>query len=192
MLDYLIGRIKEKTNRSVVLEVGGMGLKALISEQTAKGLPALGKPTKLFVFLRLKAQEGEFELMGFGSEAERNLFWLLTTIDKIGPKTALNILSAAPLVRLQTAIASKKIEFLTSIVGLTEKTANRLVIELAKKVKDLSHSPDLLDLDVQLEEALVSLGFTKREARSALEKLDAFDGDLNARLKKALKVLKNN
>ncbi len=190
MLDFLLGKVREKSEKSVVLEIAGLGLKLLVSEQTAKSLPSIGKPTKLYTFLRLKAQEGEFEILGFATEAERNLFGLLITIDKIGPKTALNILSAAPLARLQSAIASKKIEFLTNIVGLTEKTANRLVLELAKKVKNLARSADSLDLDVQLEEALLSLGFLKKDVHRTLNQLGAEDDSLSARLKKALKILK--
>lgn len=195
MINFIIGEVKEKTEKSVVLERGGIGFELLVSQQTLKTLPALKRQAKLFTFLRFKAQEGEVELYGFASKEEKHLFELLINVDKIGPKTALNILSAAPVKKLQLAISSKKIEFLTDIIGLTEKTANRIVIELAKKVSNLSRAADLLDMDVQLEEALLSLGFSKKEVRKAIEQLDVYNrdyGDLGLRLKKALKVLKKS
>lgn len=189
MFSYLNGIVKEKGQQSLVLESGPLGWRIFVSSQSLASLK-LGEKVKLFLVLRLKMQEGELELYGFKTEEEKALFELLITIDKIGPKTALNILSSTSFKKLKTAISGKKVEFLTRVAGLGEKTANRIVLELAKKVKNLSQ-PDTLDLDVQLEEALVSLGFAKKDIKKVMAKLEDGSTDLNQHLKKALSLLKN-
>lgn len=188
MLAFLQGKIVEKSSERVVVETAGIGFSVLVSRETSRQLPGVGRPAKLHTFLQFR-QEGVFELYGFATQEEKDLFELLLGVDKIGPKTALNIAGAASPERIRSAIKLGKIEFLIKVVGVSERTAQRLVVELSRKIKESSKKPELLDADAQIEEALHTLGFTKQQIRKALEKLDSDDADFQMRMKQALRLL---
>ena len=188
MLAFLQGKIIEKDSTHAILETAGIGWHIVISRETSRALPDIGKMAKILTFLRFK-QEGEFELYGFATHEEKDLFELLLGVDKIGPKTALAIAGAASPDRIKSAIKLGKTEFLTKVVGVTERTAQRLIVELSGKIKETSKNPELLDADAQVEEALVALGFTKSQIRKTLEKLDSDDIDFQLRMKQALRLL---
>lgn len=188
MLAFVSGKIVEKDTDRAVIEAAGIGWAVSVSKETGRQLPGIGKPVKLLTFLQFK-QEGQFDLYGFATREEKDLFELLLGVDKIGPKTALNIAGAAPPDRIRSAIKLGKIEFLTKVVGVSERTAQRLVVELSGKIKETSKKPELLDADAQIEEALVALGFTKLQVRKTLEKLDSDEVDFQARMKQALRLL---
>lgn len=188
MLAFIKGKIIEKGASRIVIEAAGVGFCAVISRETSKALPSVGKETTLLTFLQYK-QEGTFELYGFATQEEKDLFELLLSVDKIGPKTALSIAGAASSDRIKSAIKLGKTEFLTKVVGVTERTAQRLIVELSGKIKESSKKPELLDADAQIEEALVALGFTKTQIRKALEKMDSDDVDFQVRMRQALRLL---
>jgi Holliday junction DNA helicase RuvA len=190
MFSYLIGTVVDKTERTLIIEAHGVGWEAQASRETIAHAK-LRSRIKLWTVLKLKVQEGELELYGFGTGEERDLFGLLTSVDKIGPRTAMSILSSAPLDKLVSAIATKNMRFLTEIAGITDKTAHRMVLELSKKVKAGRSDSKLLDADVDLEEALLSLGFMKRDITRVLGNLDPHDKDFRRRISRALTLLKS-
>jgi len=173
---------------TVVVQSGGIGWEVLVSKKTSRALSMQKARVKLYTFLRFK-QEGVFELYGFGTQAEKELFELLISVDKIGPKTALNILSAGSPDKIQSAIKLGKVDFLTRVVGLTDRTAERLIVELSRKIKTSAKHSETFDIDIDVQEALLSLGFTKGQIRKAVDKLDPDTTDFQSRVKQALKVL---
>jgi len=188
MISFIQGKIVEKGMDTVVVQSGGIGWEVLVSKKTSRALSMQKARVKLYTFLRFK-QEGVFELYGFGTQAEKELFELLISVDKIGPKTALNILSAGSPDKIQSAIKLGKVDFLTRVVGLTDRTAERLIVELSRKIKTSAKHSETFDIDIDVQEALLSLGFTKGQIRKAVDKLDPDTTDFQARVKQALKVL---
>jgi len=188
MISFIQGKIVEKGMDTVVVQSGGIGWEVLVSQKTSRALSMQKARVKLYTFLRFK-QEGVFELYGFGTQAEKELFELLISVDKIGPKTALNILSAGSPDKIQSAIKLGKVDFLTRVVGLTDRTAERLIVELSRKIKTSAKHSETFDIDIDVQGALLSLGFTKGQIRKAVDKLDPDTTDFQARVKQALKVL---
>jgi len=188
MISFIQGKIVEKGMDTVVVQSGGIGWEVLVSKKTSRALSMQKARVKLYTFLRFK-QEGVFELYGFGTQAEKELFELLISVDKIGPKAALNILSAGSPDKIQSAIKLGKVDFLTRVVGLTDRTAERLIVELSRKIKTSAKHSETFDIDIDVQEALLSLGFTKGQIRKAVDKLDPDTTDFQARVKQALKVL---
>lgn len=178
----------EKGSDTVVVQSGGIGWELLVSKKTSRALEGKKTNVKLYTFLRFK-QDGIFELYGFSTREEKELFELLISVDKIGPKTALNILSAGSPDKIQSAIKLGKVDFLTRVVGLTDRTAERLIVELSHKIKTSTKYSGTFDIDVDVQEVLLSLGFTKGQIRKAVDKLDPDITDFQARVKQALKVL---
>ena len=187
MMYSIKGVVAEKTIKGIILEAGNVAYE-VIASTTTKEAVTVGKETTLYTFLKLRHNEGDVELYGFSSKEEKQLFLLLTSVNKIGPKTALNILSATSLSKLQSAIGTKKIDFLTDIIGLSEKTATRIVIELSRKVQHVGESQDL-ESDLELEDALISLGFQKKDVHRVVDKLEGTPHNTQDRLKLALKML---
>ena len=188
MISFIQGKIVEKGMDTVVVQSGGIGWEVLVSKKTSRALSMQKARVKLYTFLRFK-QEGVFELYGFGTQAEKELFELLISVDKIGPKAALNILSAGSPDKIQSAIKLGKVDFLTRVVGLTDRTAERLIVELSRKIKTSAKHSETFDIDIDVQEALLSLGFTKGQIRKAVDKLDPDTTDFQSRVKQALKVL---
>jgi Holliday junction DNA helicase RuvA len=145
------------------------------------------------LFTHLAVRENALDLFGFLSREECDFFELLITISGIGPKSALGILSAAPLASLREAVVSGETAYLTKIGGIGKKVADKIVLELKGKVffgADEAISPNGLGRgDVDALEALKSLGYTQKEARDALEGLDSSITDTGAKVKAALRVL---
>jgi len=188
MISFIQGKIVEKGMDTVVVQSGGIGWEVLVSKKTSRALSMQKARVKLYTFLRFK-QGGVFELYGFGTQAEKELFELLISVDKIGPKTALNILSAGSPDKIQSAIKLGKVDFLTRVVGLTDRTAERLIVELSRKIKTSAKHSETFDIDIDVQGALLSLGFTKGQIRKAVDKLDPDTTDFQSRVKQALKVL---
>ena len=188
MISFIQGKIVEKGMDTVVVQSGGIGWEVLVSKKTSRALSMQKARVKLYTFLRFK-QEGVFELYGFGTQAEKELFELLISVDKIGPKAALNILSAGSPDKIQSAIKLGKVDFLTRVVGLTDRTAERLIVELSRKIKTSAKHSETFDIDIDVQGALLSLGFTKGQIRKAVDKLDPDTTDFQSRVKQALKVL---
>ena len=183
------GTVAEKTDKSIVLSFGKVCYEFLVSLLTRESI-TVGQEATLYAWLRFRQNNGDLELYGFATRQEKQMFMLLTSVNKIGPKIALNILSATTLSKLQMALSNKKVDFLTDVLGLSEKTATRLVLELSRKIKHLDNAVDL-EGDLELEEELASLGFQKKDIRRVIDKLEGAPHNTSDRLKLALKMLKS-
>ncbi|TSD01441.1 MAG: holliday junction DNA helicase RuvA, partial [Parcubacteria group bacterium Athens0714_26] len=115
------------------------------------------------------------------------------SVNGVGPKTALNIMNIDVFDRLVAAISEGKVELLTKASGIGKKTAERVILELRGKLgrEGTMELVGIMESDHDIVEALVGLGYTKSQAKSAISKVDEKLKKLEERIKAALKILKN-
>jgi len=189
MLYTLSGKLAKKAENFAVLENSGFGFKVLTSREMLNRLPALGEEVKFFCFLYVR--EESFELYGFLEEEALGLFGLLNTVAGIGPKTALGILDIDKVENIMAAIIEKRAELLTRTSGIGKKTAERIILELHGKIKSPKAKllTETMDLNLEVEEALVGLGYGRYQVKKALEELSPEVKSLEDRLRGALKII---
>ena len=132
MIDRLTGSVVRRSADGVVVEVAGVGFRLDMPALSMRALPGDAEPVTVYTFLHVK--EDALQLYGFASEEERDLFALLLTVSKVGPKLALALLSSYRPVDIVRALASGDVRSLSAVPGLGRKTAERLVLELKDKV----------------------------------------------------------
>jgi len=174
MIAALRGVLLEKNLNDAVLEVNGIGYRVNLSLLALSQLPEEGQPAKIRV--RTVVREDAFELFGFLSRPEEDMFLLLTSVTHVGPRLALSVLSGLEVTELAKAISRGEVARLTQIHGVGRKTAERLVLELKDKVKAVllgtrtEESPRLgSGAKADLISALVNLGYKAPQAESAAE-----------------------
>lgn len=187
MIRTLSGTLRYKDLNTVVVDVGGVGYKVLVTTETALEV-TLSSP--IFLWTHLAVRETSLELFGFLDKETLDAFELLITISGIGPKTALGILNVASPATLRQAVASADTSYLTRVSGIGKKNAEKIVMELKDKLKTTSEDRTV---DGRSEgdalEALVSLGYTERDARDALKKVPKEITGASERVKAGLKLL---
>ncbi len=191
MIHSITGALAFKKENYLVVESGGMGFKIFAPASVLGNLPTTGSSIKIFCHLQVR--EDALELYGFLSEQELGLFERLTSVSGIGPKSALGILSLGKVDQLVAAINEGRTELLTRASGIGKKTAERVILELKGKLS-LTMAPQTLSLmesDLELEETLISLGYSRAQAKSAISKIDGKIVNFKDRLREALKKTKN-
>lgn len=179
MIREIRGTISSVDPLGAVIDVSGWGVYVHLP---SSDLLTEGSEVHLKAFLSLK-QDG-VDLYGFFTEEERSFFELLLTVPNVGPKTALSIMRKGPRVALESAIASRDIDYLTRVAGLGKKAAEKIAVELSEKLGGRGEARDESDADVF--DTLVALGYTEREARGALGGIPKSAVGKDARLKAAL------
>ena len=177
MIASVRGPLTAKTPTAALIQVGGITLRLQISVSCFETLPAVGKEVQLLTYLHVR--EDALQLFGFADEAERGLFENLISVSGIGPRLATGILSGATASRLREAIEAGDVEFLVGLPGVGKKLAQRLLVELREKfapgaqtfVPAASGTPGALHIGTggDAAAALVSLGFTRPQAQSAVQ-----------------------
>lgn len=180
MIASLRGKLIFADNTSAVVECGGVGLKCAVTKNTLYRLPQKGE--EVFLYTYLVVREDALDLYGFSDEAELEAFKLITSVNGVGAKIGIAILSEFSADKLSLFIASNDAKALTAASGVGIKLAQRIVLELKDKVGSLSSDNDINIQSVgnavvntnskEAVEALVSLGFTKSEAALVVGKLD--------------------
>jgi holliday junction DNA helicase RuvA len=191
MIGYLNGRLAEKNPTEIVIECNGVGYEVKISLHTYS---AIGDREAVKVFTRLIVREDAHILYGFYTKEEREMFTQLISVSGIGPNTAMIMLSSLVPEEIAHAIISEDIKTIQSIKGIGAKTAQRVVIDLKDKVLKMNFSTENLigvsntnRLDALT--ALVSLGFDKKSAEKAIEKVSTADDTVEYLIKEALRIL---
>ncbi|MBU1292455.1 Holliday junction branch migration protein RuvA [Patescibacteria group bacterium] len=179
MIREIRGTILGIETDSLIVDVAGWGV--LVSVPSSDTF-SLGSTVSLKTYLSLK-QDG-VDLYGFTTEAERAFFELLLSVSGVGPKTALSILRRGPQESLQEAISARDIMYLTRVIGLSKKVAEKLCVELSEKIPGNGETRG--DTDGEVFDTLVALGYTEREARTALAGIPKDIVEKDARLKAAL------
>ena len=185
MIGSIKGKIILKKDKFVIVEQGGIGYKINISSDTQERVQKTKEEILFWTHSHIK--EDAQDLYGFLEYDELEFFELLISVSGIGPKGALTILSVAPIEILKRAIGTGDTSYLTKISGIGRKTAEKMVIELRDKVGKENENGSL-NQDVDVLEALKSLGYSQNEAREALKKVSN-ETDLNNKIKEALKIL---
>lgn len=190
MIYSLNGRLSVVKENYIVVDTGGIGFKVFVSSNAAQSLPQAGSNVNLFCYLHLR--ENGVELYGFSSDQELNLFEKLISITGIGPKTALGVLTIAKIDQIIAAINQGKADLLTKASGIGRKTAERIILELKGKLKSEFSEQIVgqMESDLDIEEALVGLGYSRQQAKTAISKVDAKTASFEDRLKEALKKIK--
>jgi len=196
MITFLKGTLAFKSPTEAGIDVGGVGYGVHIPLSTFEKLGAQGSEVLLLTHLHVR--EDALQLYGFATEEERTLFRLLVSVNGIGPRMGLGILSGIPASDLRAHIASGNTAALTTIPGIGRKLAERLVLELREKIGKAENlgsfgSPADARGSVRGEAilALTSLGYTRvvaeKAVRAATEEAGASDGTLEGLLKAALR-----
>jgi len=190
MIHYLTGKVIGRGENFAVIDNNGIGFKVFLTSETINKLPVTDSAVKIFCYLYIREETGP-ELYGFLKEEEVNFFGLLNSISGIGPKTALNILSIDRLENIMAAIIESRPDLLTRASGIGQKTAERIILELKSKIKmkTAKSLTQKLDLDTEVEEALVGLGYARRQVRDVLTQIPADIKKIEDRLKEALRFL---
>lgn len=188
MISFLKGKLLSKNDRAVVVQTSGIGWKVFLPQEALKKMPQRGGEVKLWTWLYTR-QDGAMELYGFLREEEKEFFEFLNDVAGIGPKTALAVLDASPVEKLKTAIASGDAAIFARVSGIGAKSSQRIILELKSKFRKELRGRDALEVDLEVEDTLVHLGYSRREARQALAKVpDSLHGAKD-RLRATLKVL---
>lgn len=197
MIASLNGKKIFSDTNTAIIECGGVGLKCNISLKTAADLPAVGATA--FLHTHMVVREDAIELFGFSTIEELDCFKLITSVNGVGPKIGIAILSEFTPDKLKMFIASGDAKALTAASGVGIKLAQRIVLELKDKFgKDLDGNIDASNTAVfdtktpsnasDAIAALVSLGFSRSEASLAVSKLDPASS-ADELIKNALKYL---
>lgn len=183
LIDFVRGAVAERGPDSVVLAVGGLGLRILTSTATIEQVPEPGAVAHLHTYLVVR--EEALTLYGFGTVEERGLFAQLLTVTGVGPRVALGALSAMPVAQLAAAIQSGDIKALVRIPGIGRKTAQQMVLDLKGKlefapVEEIAASAGVpAPTSGQFDDAataLRELGFTPAEVAAAIAALPRDQG----------------
>ena len=177
MIAHLKGKIEEKFGNALILDVHGVGYEIMVPTPDFESVK-LGEERKFFTYHQVR--ENAEELYGFSSLSAKKIFELLISVQGIGPKAAIAILSLAEAEEVRNAIANADSAFISKATGVGKKSAERVIVDLRDKVGTPSHygttTPSLAkDVDTQPDEALdalIALGFPLKEATTALEKVD--------------------
>jgi Holliday junction DNA helicase RuvA len=177
MIALLRGEVAVRRSDHVIVVCGGVGYKAAVSAETLRHVPAVGEETTLHTYLVVR--EDALLLHGFHSEQERDLFLMLVSVQSVGPKVAVAVLSSGSPRELFTAIASADASRFQAVPGIGKRTAERIIVELREKVgvdsaveslgiagHSSSSGPRAL-----AHEGLLALGYNALEAEELLRDL---------------------
>lgn len=201
MIAYVNGIIDDIAEDNAVVDVGGMGFNIKISADTAARLPGVGEPVKLYTYTSVR--EDAFQLFGFLSRNDLEIFKKCITVNGIGPKGALSILSTLDADSLRFAILSGDAKAISKAPGVGARTAERLILELKDKIRiddemisrEIESSGAAYGMQAadsvqkkEAVEALVSLGYGQAESLKAVNAIEGIENmDSGAVLKAALK-----
>jgi len=201
MIGFLSGKLVEKEANSVLVDVGGVGYEVTIPLSTFYELGEIGSDVQLRIFTHVR--EDALQLFGFKTAREKELYLKLISVQGIGAKSGITMLSGMSADEIVGAIRTDNIARLTSIPGVGKKTAERMVIELRDKVGGLAATaaagvPATTGAAVGADEAfddalsaLINLGYQRNAAEKALQQVMKEGNDLNVQklLRQALQRL---
>ncbi len=194
MISYLRGRVKNRGEDYLILEVANVGYRVFVTKNL---LDRVKEGSELELYTYQFVRDDAIDLYGFSTIEELKFFEQLNTVSGIGPRSALAVLEAAPVEEIVKAVLAGDKKSLVGVYGLNEKKAEKIILELKNKVTKLeaqlvaqgrqakSRAPE----EINLVEALVGLGYSAEQARMALRELPEDLTKPEERLRAALKVL---
>jgi Holliday junction DNA helicase RuvA len=185
MIARLTGKVLDKEAKALLLDVGGVGYRVFVVKEVREK-SATNSPLTLFIYHHVS--ESEETLYGFFTQEHLDYFELLLKVPTVGPRTAMNILEVASPATLAQAVGSSDTTLLTKVSGVGKKTAQRIIVELKGKMPTLGVQGASGALQDEVMEALVSLGYSKAQARQAVGKLPAGIKSVEAALRWVLQA----
>jgi len=178
--NYIKGIVIDIQLNTIILECNGIGYEINSTLQCISKCE-IGKTTTVYVYLAVK--EDDMSLFGFVDIREKTMFLNLVSINGVGNKTAINILSNLSLQELAVSVVKQNVSAFSKIKGIGKKTAERILLELKDKVEkddilNLTTSTNISGINSQLKEAqaaLLSLGFKNTEVRTMLDNVSISD-----------------
>ncbi len=171
MIATLRGEIIQAEDHSLIVEVGGVGLRVFVPAPLRERL-RVGEVVMLFTHLVVR--EDALVLYGFETQAERELFTMLLGVDGVGPKVALSVLSTLTIEAVQRAVFAEESAILSRVPGVGKKTAQKIVLHLHDKLKPseaLTRVAMMSDVDSEVLAALTTLGYSVIEAQTAIQSI---------------------
>ncbi|MBM4448548.1 MAG: Holliday junction branch migration protein RuvA [Chloroflexi bacterium] len=188
MISSLHGKVESLGSDWAVINVNGVGFQVFMPTSTLSVVGAVGKDVQLYTHLHLR--EDSVALYGFASAEELALFHLLISVNGLGPRLALTMLSGMSVEHIVTAIATGSVDLLTVVPGIGKKTATRIVLELKEKIGAGWISIPATQLareNTDVLAALTALGYSATEAARAVATLPpATELSLEEKIKLAL------
>ena len=187
MISYLKGKVILKDSDYIILETGGVGYKVFVPEALYMQVKEGQEGFEVFCSLQLRKDE-TLELYGTPSFEALKLFEVFRDVSGIGPKAAMLLSSLGKPEQIRKAIDQRNIAFFKGVKGIGEKKVQKLILELTGKLGSFDNGGKRSSGDETID-TLVSLGFSKAEARNALSRLPAEITEPEQKIKQALKLL---
>src|SRR3989338_2400680 len=190
MIAQLKGVVAEIIGNSVILFVSGVGYKIYTTAEVIKNIRKL-KDKEIILKTHLAVRETSLDIYGFLDSEELRFFEMLISISGIGPKSAIAILNVTDTETLKKAISSGESSYLIKVSGIGKKNAEKIIIELRDKLGTIENLKDTEALTGEIDtlEALQTLGYSQKEAREAMKKIEKNISGSKNLLKEALKIL---
>jgi Holliday junction DNA helicase RuvA len=189
MIATIEGKVSEKIGDSVIVDIGGLGYEVVVPVSDW-GAVKTGESAKFYIYEHIR--EDAHTLFGFSSIAAKQLFMQLLGVNGVGPKVAMQVMSAASLERLQQSIGAGDVDLFKGVSGVGKKTAERIMVELKGKVA-VTGDGSVMVAGAPIAsgdpayQALVGLGYTPAQAAEAVARIPKEIEDDQARVKEALK-----
>jgi len=166
------GTVAVRRADHVVVDCGGVGYKLAVSAETLRHVPAVGR--EVLLHAHLVVRDDALQLYGFASEEERELFLMLLSVQSVGPKVALAVLSGGPPRELLATLAAGDSARLQAVPGIGKRTAERIIVELREKVGASVPAPAIRisrgdDPRMLARDGLIGLGYSPQEAEELLD-----------------------
>lgn len=204
MISYIRGELAEILTNVIVVETAGIGYNIFVPGSVLDELPSVGSKVKIYTYMNVK--EDECSLFGFLTRDDLNMFKMLISVNGIGPKVALGALSNITADDLRFAVLADDVAAIKELPGIGPKTAQKLIIELKDKLKldevfesalsknkkpdNSSNTNNVMMIRNDAVEALVSLGYSSKDALIAVKEVEDIENkDSETVLKEALKKL---
>lgn len=197
MISYIKGEIIKKGKDYLIIDNNGLGYYINTSFNTLKNLSE-GETTSIFTYMHIR--EDVLALYGFCKTDELEMFKKLISVNGVGPKAGLSVLSTYDFSHVKSYIEKEDINAISKVPGLGKKTASKIILELKDKVGNIEGCDEIDDINKELsnvsnndmgdmEKVLMSLGFSQSEAKQALVNIDVEGKTENQIIKEALKSL---
>jgi holliday junction DNA helicase RuvA len=183
VIAFVEGVLEDRAGDRVVVADGGIGYEVMVSATTLAALPTVGRKVRLLTHLLVR--DDAMLLYGFVTATERDLFLMLISVNGVGPKVALAILSVLSADALRRAILDSDADTITIVPGVGKKVAARVVLDLKDRLGAVVELPSAGPI-AEVRAALLGLGLSPQEVRDAMGGLDGADGPVEELLRRAL------
>ena len=197
MFAYIKGSLEMKFKNYIVIDVGGLGYKIFMAENSINTIGDIGDTVKVFTYYRVR--EDDVSIYGFKTQEELRMFELLLSVSGVGAKSALVMLSCIEPSEFAIAIISNNVKLLTQVPGIGTKSAQRIILELKDKIKaeqseeQIEQSQEKTSkINENVQEAisgLMVLGYSKKDIEKAFEHLTVESLSVEDLIKKGLILL---